>query len=160
MLNSMEFDEKKPTHLLHTINNSANSSKNPILLLTGVIVGALILGAFTGYGIQAITGGSTTSGSTKNIHETDETGAKTSAGILDTETFPDEVEGVLQEGGFEGEGSFHLVREGGESQYVYLTSTTVDLSEFIGKEVKIYGQTFAAEKAGWLMDVGYIEVMK
>jgi len=45
-------------------------------------------------------------------------------------TFPDKTEGVLREGGIEGEGNFHLERPGGESQNVYLTSTTVDLELF------------------------------
>jgi len=67
---------------------------------------------------------------------------------------------VLKEGGFEGEGTFHLERPGGDDQNVYLTSTTVDLSEFIDKKVSIWGATFDSEKAGWLMDVGFIEIVK
>lgn len=81
-----------------------------------------------------------------------------SAGVFDKKTFSDSAEGKLKEGGVEGEGSFHLERPGGESQNVYLTSSTVDLSKYVGKKVKVWGQTFTAEKAGWLMDVGYIEV--
>ncbi len=81
-------------------------------------------------------------------------------GVVDKKTFKDSTEGVLKEGGIDGEGNFHLERPGGESQNVYLTSSTIDLSEFIGKKVKVYGQTFAGEKAGWLMDVGYIEILK
>jgi len=158
----MELNIKQPTHhLLHAIDNHISNSKNPWLLLTGVIVGALLLGTLTGFGIQALTGGTgLSSNSKKNIETVDKSGAKTSAGIVDKEAFPDEVEGTLQEGGFEGEGSFHLERKGGKSQFVYLTSTTVDLTEFMGKKVKVNGQTFNAEKAGWLMDVGYIEVVK
>jgi hypothetical protein len=91
---------------------------------------------------------------------TSEDGSKTSAGVLDKKTFTDQAEGTLREGGFEGEGSFHLERPGGKSQYVYLTSTAVDLSEFIGKKVSVWGQTYEAEKAGWLMDVGYVELSK
>ncbi|MDA1317168.1 MAG: hypothetical protein O3B87_04045 [bacterium] len=156
----MEPIKKPPTHLLHMINNQVNS-KNPWPLVTGVVIGALLLGSLTGFGIKSFTGGSSSfSNSKKNVETKDASGAKTSAGITDKEAFPDEVEGTLEEGGLDGEGSFHLVRPGGESQYVYLTSTTVDLSEFIGKKVSINGQTFAAEKAGWLMDVGYIEVIK
>jgi hypothetical protein len=30
----------------------------------------------------------------------------------------------------------------------------------VGKKVRVYGQTFAGQKAGWLMDVGYIEVLE
>ncbi len=83
--------------------------------------------------------------------------AKT-AGIVDKSTFKDSAEGVLKEGGVDGEGSYHLDRPGGASQNVYLTSSTVDLLQYVGKKVKVYGQTFQAQKAGWLMDVGLIEV--
>jgi hypothetical protein len=87
-------------------------------------------------------------------------GAKTTsttAGIKDTKRFPDKAEGKLVEGGIDGEGSFHLERAGGKSQNVYLTSSIVDLSEYVGKKVRVWGETFAAQKAGWLMDVGYVE---
>lgn len=84
----------------------------------------------------------------------------TIVGSDDTKTFKDIVEGKLEEGGIEGEGQFHLVRPGGESQNVYLTSSIVDLSEYLGKEVKVWGQTQKAEYAGWLMDVGRLEVLK
>jgi hypothetical protein len=59
----------------------------------------------------------------------------------------------------DGEGQFHLVRPGGDSQNVYLTSSTVDLSEFIGRKVTIWGQTQKAQKVGWLMDVGGVKVL-
>jgi len=82
------------------------------------------------------------------------------AGITDEKTFRDKAEGILREGGINGEGNFHLQRPGGESQNVYLTSSTVDLSLYIGKKVRVWGETFAGEKAGWLMDVGLIEVLQ
>jgi len=40
-----------------------------------------------------------------------------------------------------------------------LTSSVVDLDKFVGKKVEIYGQTNTAEKAGWLLDVGYARVI-
>ncbi len=80
------------------------------------------------------------------------------AGIDDKKTFKDSAEGIMKEGGIDGEGNFHLERSGGASQNVYLTSTTVDLSLYIDKKVKVWGETFSAEKAGWLMDVGLIEL--
>lgn len=81
-------------------------------------------------------------------------------GSADTSTFRDTAEGVLEQGGFEGEGTHHLVRDGGPSQYVYLTSSVIDLSQFVGKKVKVWGQTVAAQKAGWLMDVGRIKILE
>jgi len=82
------------------------------------------------------------------------------AGLADEATFRDSVEGVLEEGGVDGEGTHHLVREGGSSQNVYLTSTVIDLQSFVGKKVMVWGETIAAQKAGWLMDVGRIKVIE
>lgn len=79
-------------------------------------------------------------------------------GSDDTDTYKDNAEGVLKEGGVEGEGQYHLVRPGGESQNVYLTSSLVDLSKFIDRKIKVWGQTQKAQKVGWLMDVGKVEV--
>lgn len=79
-------------------------------------------------------------------------------GSNDTATFKDTAEGVMTKGGIDGEGQFHLVRPGGDSQNVYMTSSLVDLSLFIGKKVKVWGQTQKAQTAGWLMDVGRVEV--
>ncbi|QQG47924.1 MAG: hypothetical protein HY044_02455 [Candidatus Woesebacteria bacterium] len=84
---------------------------------------------------------------------------KNEVGITDEKTFKDSAEGVLKEGGIEGEGMFHLERPGGDSQNVYLTSTAVDLGSFIDKKVQVWGQTIAARKAGWLMDVGKIKML-
>jgi len=81
------------------------------------------------------------------------------AGIADEKTFTDSAEGQLESGGIDGEGTHHLVREGGPSQNVYLTSTVIDLGSFEGKKVKVWGQTISARKAGWLMDVGKVKVI-
>jgi hypothetical protein len=88
-----------------------------------------------------------------------ETGAK-EAGIADEATFRDSAEGILEDGGIDGEGTHHLVREGGPSKYVYLTSTVIDLEAFVGKTVTIWGETISAQTAGWLMDVGKIRVIE
>lgn len=81
-------------------------------------------------------------------------------GADDKSQFPDEAEGVLVEGGIDGEGTHHLERPGGPSQNVYLTSSNVDLQKFVGRKVKVDGKTFEAEKAGWLMDVGQLKVLE
>jgi len=80
-------------------------------------------------------------------------------GVMDEEAFRDTAEGEMTAGGIDGEGSHHLVREGGESKYVYLTSSVIDLDQFIGKTVKVWGETFGAQTAGWLMDVGRLQVL-
>ena len=79
-------------------------------------------------------------------------------GAKDATAFKDSVEGVLLAGGIGGEGSHHIVRPGGDSQNVYLTSSVVDLKLFEGAKVKVSGETFKGQKAGWLMDVGRVEV--
>ncbi len=81
-------------------------------------------------------------------------------GVPDQETFRDDVEGDLIKGGLDGEGSHTLLRAGGKSQNVYLTSTVVDLDQFEGMKVHVWGETFKAQKAGWLMDVGRLEVLE
>lgn len=82
----------------------------------------------------------------------------TEAGKLDPSIKYDNAQGVLKEGGINGEGTYHLEREGGASKNVYLTSSMVDLGLFTGKKVDIWGETIASKKAGWLMDVAKIKV--
>lgn len=80
-------------------------------------------------------------------------------GSANVESFKDSAAGLLIIGGLDGEGSHSLLREGGESQTVYLTSSVTDLNKFENMEVKVWGETFRGQKAGWLMDVGRIEVI-
>lgn len=120
-----------------------------VVAILGIGTGYLLSGSGSGNGktgLTALTGSSAVKG---KIY-----------GDGDTKIFKDPAEGVLKEGGIDGEGSFHLVRDGGEDQYVYLTSSLVDLSEFEGKKVKVWGQTFEGQKAGWLMDVGRLQVLE
>lgn len=82
-------------------------------------------------------------------------------GSQNTESFKDKAEGYLEIGGHEaGEGTHKLLRPGGPSQNVYLTSSVTDLDQFDGMSVKVWGDTFKAQSAGWLMDVGRVEVVK
>ncbi len=83
------------------------------------------------------------------------------AGIEDESIFEKQApEGILVRGGIDGEGTHHLERPGGPSQNVYLTSTVIDLDSFVGKKVKVWGNTISGVKAGWLMDVGKIKVIQ
>lgn len=139
--------------MIHNLDEQTNQEGFQMPAVIGIIVLTILFGALTGFGINKI---KSSSSSTSANNSKTATGAK-QVGVTDKKTFKDSAEGVLKEGGIEGEGSFHLERPGGESQYVYLTSTTVDLSQFVGKKVKVWGQTFSGEKAGWLMDVGLVE---
>lgn len=84
--------------------------------------------------------------------------SSTGAGALDPKIKYDTATGILATGGLNGEGTFHLVREGGASKYVYLTSSVVDLNNFVDKKVQIWGDTLASKKVGWLMDVAKVQV--
>ena len=79
-------------------------------------------------------------------------------GSTDNTTFKDSAVGTLQKGGTSGEGTHQLVRDGGPSQTVTLLSSVVDLDQYVGKKVKVSGQTLAAKQAAWLMDVGRVEL--
>ena len=81
-------------------------------------------------------------------------------GSGDEKTFKDDAIGVLDRGGIDGEGSHRLYREGGESKTAYLTSSVLDLEQFVGHKVQVWGETFNAQKAGWLMDVGRVKVLE
>lgn len=139
-----------PVHKLG--GDSANPAQMPMKKLFIFVAVAVIVGAAVGFLPRLITKSSGTKTGSGEATQT--------AGIADKSTFKDAAEGTLKEGGIDGEGNFHLVRPGGESQNVYLTSSTVDLSLYVGKKVKVWGQTFTGEKAGWLMDVGLVEVLK
>lgn len=81
-------------------------------------------------------------------------------GSEDTKTFRDTAEGTLEKGGVGQEGSHKLIRPGGDSQTAALTSSIVNLDQFIGRKIKVWGETQKASKAGWLMDVGRLEVQE
>jgi hypothetical protein len=82
------------------------------------------------------------------------------AGVLDSSVKYDNATGDLKEGGIGNEGTHHLEREGGPTKSVYLTSSVIDLSSFVGKKVQVWGETLASKKAGWLMDVAKVQVVQ
>lgn len=122
---------------------------------TGIYIGALIIilsGILSGYFLsQSNKTGVNIPGATQS--------GKT-VGSEDKTAFPDSAEGTMEEGGINGEGTHKLIRPGGDSQTVYLTSSVIDLDQFAGKKVKVWGQTLTAEKAGWFMDVGRVELLE
>lgn len=138
-------------NLIHTMDSKEVEGMPYVTFFTLVAV-AVIVGAILSFGFSRFNKKTTNSSNTKVTAQ--------SAGVVDKKTFKDSVEGILREGGIDGEGNFHLERPGGVSQNVYLTSTTVDLSGYIDKKIKVWGQTFSGQKAGWLMDVGSVEIIK
>lgn len=120
---------------------------------TGLYIGALIIilsGILSGYFLSQ---SNKTGGSIPGVTQSDKV-----VGSEDKAAFPDSAEGTMEEGGINGEGTHKLIRPGGDSQTVYLTSSVIDLDQFAGKKVKVWGQTLTAEKAGWFMDVGRVEI--
>jgi len=148
--------QTKPTGtpVMHNFNENTSSINPKKALLIFVVL--FLLGAGTGYGLNKFS--NQTGTDIPILSKNDGVSSGKTFGSDDTKTFKDTAEGKLEKGGIEGEGQYHLVRPGGDSQNVYMTSSIVDLSKFIGKKIKVWGETQAAQKAGWLMDVGRVEV--
>lgn len=169
--------EAGPHTLLHTLDdkgkvNSPMAKKNSTTKVKPVnmFLGALVIvsaGTITGFGLSKTVGANTSS--TKS---TEVTGIEAGTGKIadgqvskgdvlgSPEKNGDEAEGVLEKGGINGEGSHRLLRPGGPSQTVYLTSSVVDLDQLVGHKVKVWGETFSAQSAGWLMDVVTLEIVE
>lgn len=135
------------------ITKPLSNLENPTKLILSVAGAAIILGALTGY-ILSTKGGTSVSplivGQAKTAQQ-------------DSRTFKDFAEGTIKakaaaDSGEYSEGTHLLERE--NAVPVALTSSVVDLSQYEGKKVKVYGETQKALKEGWLMDVGKVEEVK
>jgi hypothetical protein len=149
--------QKTIVHELNTEQSSTGMNKS-VLIAFGMFV---LLGVGTGFIVSNLLGASPSS-SSNDSEAINANGVSVNKGDIigsDDSDFSDNAEGVLELGGIEGEGAFHLVRPGGESQNVYLTSAALDLTPFVGRKVKVWGQTQTALHAAWLMDVGRLQVL-
>jgi len=156
-------EKKESSSLMHDFNSSTPKSKlsskgekSSTMKYIGIFIVVILLGVGSGYVISTMKGA--TAKKVAGVPNYSVTTGK-SFGVTDTKDFPDTAEGSLKEGGIEGEGAYHLVRPGGDDQNVYLTSSSVDLSQFVGKSIKVWGTTQTAQHAGWLMDVGKVQVL-
>ena len=122
---------------------------------------AILAGVLTGFGAFKLQNKNGAVTQMENVTVETAAGVKNGDvfGVQDKDTFADNATGYIEAGGISGEGSHKLLREGGDSQTVALTSSVVDLDKLVGFEVKLYGETHKAEKAGWFMDVGRVEVI-
>ncbi len=145
----------KDEELMHSFSDKKSSFISPKLL--GLLLVIVLLGVGTGYFISHKSTSSTNPG--KRLLDSGVEKGKT-YGDGESATFKDTAEGILKTGGIEGEGQYHLVRPGGDAQNVYMTSSLVDLSLFIDKKIKVWGATQTAQTAGWLMDVGKVQVLE
>lgn len=124
-------------------------TKTAVLAVYGLLI---LLGVGTGYLLTMRGSGPTAAPGTIET--------ATVVGSTDESTFKDSAEGTIEKNGEDGEGTHQLIREGGPSQTAHLISSVVDLDQFVGKKVKVWGQTMAAQKVSWLMDVGKVELLQ
>lgn len=143
-------------------NMSAQTKPNIIPVVIAFILFA-VAGFYTGaWAKTASSPKSGVSGSTAGVikAEVPQTGVKVGDifGSPDEKAFNTTATGVLDKGGLNGEGTHKLVRPGGPSQTVYMTSSVIDLDTLVGDQVTVWGETFKGQKVGWLMDVGRVKV--
>lgn len=148
---------------METVPMEPKAKKN--LIFPSILIVLILGGLFLGYQLAKnklmISQGGTAG--TKIAQNPDSAGSVKVGdvfGATDEKTFSDQAEGVLQPGGIEGEGSHHIERGSNASQWVYVTSSVIDLDNFVGDQVTVWGQTNSGKKAGWLMDVGRLKVQE
>ena len=151
-MEQQQTQKEQPTQILKKIS----APKENLLLIAILAIGVVLAGVGSGWVLSQRKAGGSESGSKTVVSN----GEVKEAGLTDESVFKDTAEGVLEEGGINGEGTHHLVRDGGPSRYVYLSSTVIDLGGFVGKKVQVWGETIGGKKAGWLIDVGRIKVLE
>lgn len=151
------MEQPTQSSLMHEFKESKKNSKFPARIGAYFLL-IVLFGIGTGYLLAGSTSNSTATANDPTVEDYKVSKGQT-FGSDDTKAFPEVAEGELKEGGIEGEGAYHLVRPGGDSQNVYLTSSDVDFSQLIGRKIKVWGNTQTAQHAGWLIDVGRVEVL-
>lgn len=137
------------------ITKPLTNLQNPAKLILGIATLAVILGILTGYILSTKNNGS-------GISPLSVGTAKTAQ--QDTRTFKDFAEGIIKvkpqpsDPQEYSEGTHLLMRD--NAVPVALTSSVVDLSQYEGKKVKVFGETQKALKEGWLMDIGRVDEIK
>lgn len=145
-MEEIKFDEKS------VVKPLAPAVKFPMILLVPVALG--LISGFIFYK-RATAGTINLAGKNVQVVQT-----ATEEGVKDAATFRDTATGnvVENDGKVTKEGAYILTR-GDVSQNVYLTSSVIDLSKYVGKKVQVWGETFKGQTAGWLMDVGRIKIV-
>ena len=148
---------KIPSQRFDSFKSESSQSDFSVPMALSILLIAIVLGILGGYLVVRFSPNQKVEVAEKS-ETTDQQSKKTVGAVK--KNFKDKVEGSLREGGIDGEGNFYIERPGGVSQNAYVTSSTVDLSEFVGKKVRVWGETYQGEKVGWLMDVGLVEVLE
>lgn len=150
-------------NLVQQISQDTPKTKWKGILLPALVILVIIAaGAFTGYFFSKK--GTTIGGSAETkqlMGGVEQVQGPKEVGIKDEKAFRDTAQGKIEVNDNKDitEGSYKLLRSGGPSQTAYLTSSVLDLGQFSGKCVQIWGETFAGQKAGWLMDVGRVKLL-
>lgn len=145
----------------HIMEPIKKSKLMPILVVVGIV-----LGLGTGFFIAqkqlllANSGAGAIAPGSKELTSSTDVKVGDTFGSADEATFRDQAEGILMAGGIDGEGSHHIERGANKTQWVYVTSSVVDLDLLVGNRVTIWGETNQGKKAGWLMDVGKLKVQE
>ena len=165
----MAIDEEKNVphnQNLREVQFTTAAQKEPAMrsfrIVTFLVILAVVAGVGTGFGtFRLFAKSGLMSNSAEQLPTTPVDGKVQAGDVFGSKdaTFDSNAQGYLEAGGLEGEGSHKLLRPGGPSQTVYLASSVTDLDEFVGMEIKIWGETFRGQKAGWFMDVGRVEVI-
>ena len=153
-LNSSQ-SQPQTTDQLRTAPKQAKLTKIIPYLVVVLLVG---LGIFTGLVASSVQKAKAQNQQAKSIEE-EELSPQQQESFA--QTFRDEAEGTVEKNDDldkYAQGTHKLLRPGGESQTAYLTSSVLDLDEYVGKKVKVFGETFGSSQVGWLMDVGKVEV--
>ncbi|MCL4382710.1 MAG: hypothetical protein M1575_00610 [Patescibacteria group bacterium] len=145
---------EKPPELVQPLEEKKKMSLpkfSPLIIVVFIILAGVLSGFFLsqkGANLPLLTGKAKVVKTAKMI------------GSTDTKTFKDQAEGILEKGGVDGEGTHKLIRNPDDlSQTAYLTSSVINLDDYLGKKVRVWGETFAGQKASWLMDVGRVELL-
>jgi hypothetical protein len=159
--------ESQPTSTLHQLDlddEQPDMKKRSKSMLVIISLAALVAGTATGIGAFQLSNKQSTQRNSKQQVQQVAGGQIKKGDVFgvtsqNSEDLKDSAQGYLELGGIDGEGSHRLLRAGGQSQTVYLTSTVTDLDKLVGMEVKVWGETYKGQQAGWLMDVVKIEVL-
>ena len=155
MMQALNF---QPIQTLRKVRPRLLGSKLSRFLPIGLIVSVVAGGIFTGLVFSSRSKNAKIAASKASIVEENLTGEQKQSF---NQTFRDSAEGTVEKNDQlekYAQGTHKLVRPGGEDQTAYLTSSVLDLDEYVGKKVKVFGETFGSSQVGWLMDVGKVEV--
>jgi hypothetical protein len=143
------------TPLVHKLEDKNKMIKKEWIVPVAIVLCGIVSGFILSKTLGKPVGGAIVEKSNNTVQTTNVTANSTT-----NQTFSDSAEGELAENTINTDSSYILTRPGGISQTVYLTSSVLDLGQYVGKKVKVWGQTYAAKKAGWLMDVGKVEMLQ